>query len=211
MLIPVDALNNDEIKVDFKPLYQCIHIYEALDRKSELQRSYQEDRKTQATLILSSRMSTTPETLLSTLPLLMQELVGFFIVEAHILHTIPDFRSQRDVDELWDEMCRRIMDIMGQGLKGCGQPEVFLESKTNVLLFVQTLESYGYDVAELNGLLITLFQRYSELLLRKFSVDFDQIVSEDDNQPMMVNDQDEFDQVVGVCWLPTGEAESLAM
>jgi hypothetical protein len=66
-------------------------------------------------------------------------------------------------------------------------------------------------VTELNGLLITLFQRYSELLLRKFSVDFDQIVSEDDNQPMMVNDQDEFDQVSGVCWLATGEAESLAM
>jgi len=78
----------------------------------------------------------------------------------------------------------------------------------------------------LNGLLITLFERYSELLLRKFSTDFDQvgrfpctenvayskqIVSNDDNQPMMVNDQEEFDQVSGVCWLATGEAESLAM
>ena len=70
----------------------------------------------------------------------MQELVGFFIIEAHVLQTMPDFRSDRDVDELWDEMCGRIVDIMGQGLKGCGQPEVFLESKTNVLLFVQTLE-----------------------------------------------------------------------
>ena len=28
---------------------------------------------------------------------------------------------------------------------------------------------------------------------------------------MMVNDQDEFDQVSGVCWLATGEAEALAM
>lgn len=34
---------------------------------------------------------------------------------------------------------------------------------------------------------------------------------DDDNQPMMINDQEEFDQVVGVCWLATGEAESLAM
>ena len=38
-----------------------------------------------------------------------------------------------------------------------------------------------------------------------------QIVMDDDNQPMMINDQEEFDQVVGVCWLATGEAESLAM
>ncbi|WVQ99360.1 hypothetical protein IAU59_006493 [Kwoniella sp. CBS 9459] len=209
--VEFDPLENDDIQIDFKPLYQCIHIYEALERKPELQRSFQEDRKTQATLILTSRLSTTPETLLSTLPLLMQELVGFFIIESHVLRTMPDFRTQRDVDELWDEMCKRIVDVVGQGLKGCGEPEVFLESKTNVLLFVQTLEGYGYNITELNGLLITLFERYSELLLRKFSADFDQIVSEDDNQPMMVNDQEEFDQVAGVCWLATGEMESLAM
>lgn len=38
-----------------------------------------------------------------------------------------------------------------------------------------------------------------------------QIVQEDDNQPMMVNDTEEFDQVAGVCWLALGEKESLAM
>ena len=72
-------------------------------------------------------------------------------------------------------------------------------------------QGYGYNVTELNGVLIALFERYSELLLRKFSADFDQIVSEDDDQPMMVSDQEEFDQVSGVCWLPTGELEQLAM
>lgn len=41
----VDALHNDEIRIDFKPLYQCIHIYEALGSKPELQRNYQQDRK----------------------------------------------------------------------------------------------------------------------------------------------------------------------
>ncbi|WVO22126.1 uncharacterized protein IAS62_003451 [Cryptococcus decagattii] len=207
---PLELVYNERVELDFKPLYHCIYIYEALGQKPELQRSYQEDRKTQATLILTSRLSTTPSTLVNTLPLLMQELVGFFIIEAHVLDTMPDFRTQRDVDELWDEMCRRIVEVMGQGLKGCSEPEVFLSSKTEVLLFVQTLEAYGYNITELNGLLITLFERYSELLLRKFSADFDQIVSDDDNQPMMVNDHGEFEQVAGVCWLAKGEAESLA-
>lgn len=40
-----DVLDNDKLKVDFKPLYQCIHIYTALDSLEELQRSYQADRK----------------------------------------------------------------------------------------------------------------------------------------------------------------------
>ncbi|TYJ55946.1 hypothetical protein B9479_003331 [Cryptococcus floricola] len=211
--VEFDALDNDEINVDFKPLYQCIHIYEALGAKTELQRTFQEDRKTQAALILSSRMATTPATLVTTLPLLLQELVGFFVIESHVLDTMPEFRTQRDVDELWDAMCKTIVDVMGQGLKGCSDPEVFLSTKSEVLLFVQTLEVYGYNISELNGLLIALFERYSELLLNKFSSDFEQasIVTDDDNQPMMVNDQEEFDQVAGVCWLATGEAESLAM
>lgn len=45
LTVLVDALDNDETKIDFKPLYQCIHIYDALECKPELQRSYQEDRK----------------------------------------------------------------------------------------------------------------------------------------------------------------------
>lgn len=41
----VNALDNEQIRIDFRPLYQCVHIYEALDCKAELQRNYQEDRK----------------------------------------------------------------------------------------------------------------------------------------------------------------------
>lgn len=73
----------------------------------------------------------------------MQELVGFFIIESHVLRTMPDFRSQDDVDALWDQMCRRTVDVIGQGLKGCGDGDVFLGCKTEVLLFVQTLEVSG--------------------------------------------------------------------
>jgi hypothetical protein len=41
------------------------------------------------------------------------------------------------------------------------------------------------------------------LLQRKFSGDFEQIVLEDDHQPMVVNDQLEFEKVGQVSWLPT--------
>lgn len=59
---------------------------------------------------------------------------------------------------------------------------------------------------QLNSLLLTLFERYSELLQRKFSGDFEQIVLDDDHQSMVVNDGEEFEKVVSVSWLPsTGE------
>jgi hypothetical protein len=82
----------------------------------------------------------TTATLTEGLPTLMEELVGFFIIEAHVLKTVVDFRSQRDVDDLWDEMCRRIIRVVSEALKGCSQLEIFSECKTSILLFVQTLE-----------------------------------------------------------------------
>ena len=43
----VNVLNNEKLQVDFKPLFECIHIYTSLDSLNELQKSYQADRKVQ--------------------------------------------------------------------------------------------------------------------------------------------------------------------
>lgn len=40
-----NVLDNDKLKVDFQPLFQCIHIYTTLDSLDELRKSYQADRK----------------------------------------------------------------------------------------------------------------------------------------------------------------------
>ena len=47
-----NVLDNDQLKVDFTPLYQCIHIYGALDALDEIRKSYQADRKAQSDLII---------------------------------------------------------------------------------------------------------------------------------------------------------------
>lgn len=39
------VLDNENVKIDFKPLYTCIHIYDTLDAREELQLSYQADRR----------------------------------------------------------------------------------------------------------------------------------------------------------------------
>ena len=45
LFIVVNVLDNDKLHVDFKPLFECIHIYTALKSLDELKRSYQGDRK----------------------------------------------------------------------------------------------------------------------------------------------------------------------
>ncbi|CEQ38819.1 SPOSA6832_00274, partial [Sporobolomyces salmonicolor] len=194
-----NALDNDSVRIDFAPLYTCIHIYTTVDLLEELQLSYQADRRAQAFLLLSSTSSLTPFSL-PALSALLEEIVGFFLIESHVLKTTKSFRSEQDVEDLWDGMCERVVEIVDQGLKGEEDPEVFLGTKFKVLTFVQTLEGYGYSVNHLNNLLLTLFERYSQLLQRKFSGDFEQkpnrqIVLDDDHQPMVVNDAEEFEKV----------------
>jgi len=41
----VNILNNEKLQIDFKPLFECIHIYTMLDALEDLQSSYQADRK----------------------------------------------------------------------------------------------------------------------------------------------------------------------
>ncbi|KAJ9102018.1 hypothetical protein QFC19_004943 [Naganishia cerealis] len=205
-----NPIYNEKISLDFKPLLQCIHIYDALNSRAELQQAYHADRQRQAHLILSTRGTITPENISNTLPGLMEDLVGFFIIEQHVLKIARMFRTVREVDDLWDEMSRAIVQVVSDGLKGCEDSDTFLAVKLNILRFEQTLEGYNYDVSGLTRLIMTMFERYSDLLQRKFSSDFDQIVMEDDNQPMMVQNQAEFEQVVSACWLAPGEAEHLA-
>lgn len=156
------VLDNDNVKIDFKPLYTCIHIHDTLDAREELQLSYQADRRVrfpatclalpgwqltrlglrtqaQAGLLLSSTASLTPFSL-PALSALLEEIVGFFLIESHVLRTTNSFRSEQDVEDLWDEMCERVVRIVDEGLRECEDPEVFLGTKLRVLTFVQTLE-----------------------------------------------------------------------
>jgi hypothetical protein len=50
----VDILDTKRVKLDLKPLYQCLHIYDELGQRAEFRTSYAEDRRAQAKLTLSS-------------------------------------------------------------------------------------------------------------------------------------------------------------
>lgn len=55
ILLLVNVLDSEKLKVDFTPLYQCIHIYTTLDSIDDLRRSYQADRKVRQCSAFSSR------------------------------------------------------------------------------------------------------------------------------------------------------------
>ncbi|KAI8367558.1 exocyst complex subunit Sec15-like-domain-containing protein [Radiomyces spectabilis] len=184
-----------EINIDFEPLFRCIHVYDTLGKRQEFKSSYEEDRRAQANLALSSPINLRDGNL-STFETLLQDIVGFFILEHIILHSTSDFRSQSEVDGLWEMVTSKVILVVSESLKGCSDPELFLKIKFSLLLFIQTLEGFDYSVKPLQETLLALFQRYSELLINQYSQVFEKIVEDDECMPMTVSSEEELNEVM---------------
>ncbi|KAJ7590888.1 rsec15 [Mycena floridula] len=198
-----NVLDNEQLTINFKALYECIHIYTALDSLEELQRSYQADRKAQSDLILPYPLP------LSALPSLTQEISGFFIVETHVLETTGSFRSERDVEELWEALISRLTSAVETSLKTETDPEVFLRVKECLIGFIMTLESPIYSTTSLHAFVLVLFEQYARLLETQFSRRFDDIVQKDDHLPMQVESALEVTKVLEVVWITEREKNEI--
>jgi hypothetical protein len=165
----VPVLENETFKVDFRPLYQCIHIYTALDSLEELRKSYQADRKAQSDLILPSPLP------LQQLPSLLNAATGFFIIETHVLQQTGEFRVEREVSALWDSVMQRLV----QGLHGAlGQekdPEAYLSVKEALQACMHTLEPLAYPTSVLNDFILVIFEKYAALLAHEYGKQFDKV------------------------------------
>ena len=195
-----DVLDNDELQVDFTPLFECLHIHEALGQAGKFQVDYAATRRRQKELLLPSSVNLKDENEDSSLSSLLEGIAGFAIIEKATMRRVPSLRSIVDVDELWDSMCHTAMGLISNALDAVDNAEVLLKIKGVIALFIQTMDGWGYSVTALDAFLLKLFEKYAELLKRRFSDDFQEIVSTDDYMPMPISNLDEYDKVVNVSW-----------
>jgi hypothetical protein len=145
----------ETLKVDFKPLYQSIHIYTTLDSLDELRKSYQADRKVRSSkrillqlliIVLKAQSDLIlPVPLqLSSLVALTEQIIGFFIIESHVLQTTGSFRSKAEVEELWDAIAARLADAVDGALRNVTDPDSYLHVKETLIAFILTLEVYTH-------------------------------------------------------------------
>lgn len=194
-----NVLDNEELQVDFTPLFECMHIHEALGQSDKFKSQYAATRKQQKELLLPNSVSLVDDDEKSFSGLL-ESIAGFAIIEKATLKKAQDLRSPIDVDELWDSMCQTAINLITKALDDVDDAELLLKIKGVVALFIQTMEGWGYSITSLDNFLLTLFKKYATILEKKFSDDFLEIVSNDDYMPMPVNNIDEYDKVVNVSW-----------
>lgn len=91
-----DLLQNDELQVDFTPLFECLHIHQSLGHMDKFKIEYANTRRRQKELLLPPSITLVDEDGAS-LHNLLEEIVGFAIVERSTMKRVPDLRSSVDV------------------------------------------------------------------------------------------------------------------
>lgn len=76
-------------------------------------------------------------------------------------------------------MCHTAITAIIKALNDVNNAEVLLKLKGVIALFIQTMEGWGYSVSMLDNFLLSLFEKYAELLKRRFSEDFQEVCSLD--------------------------------
>ncbi|PYI26572.1 putative exocyst complex component Sec15 [Aspergillus indologenus CBS 114.80] len=194
-----DLLQNDELQVDFTPLLECLHIHRSLGRIDMFRLEYANTRRRQKELLLPTSITLIDEDG-ACLHNLLEEMAGFAIVERSTMKRIPDLRSPIDVDELWDSMCQVAVNLIMKALREVDNAESLLKIKNLIALFMQTMNTWDFPVGVFDTFLLTLFEKYADLLKKRFSDDFQEIVSTDDYMPMPIQTIEEYEKVLNVSW-----------
>ncbi|KAK1781664.1 exocyst complex subunit Sec15-like-domain-containing protein [Copromyces sp. CBS 386.78] len=201
-----DVLDNEEVQVDFTPLHEALHIHEALGQIDKFRAEYGATRRQQKDLLMPSSVNLSSDEEDNSLRDLLEQITGFAVIEKATIQRAPQLRSTVEVDELWDSMCQTAIRLISRSLTDVDNAELLLKIKGDIALFIQTTESWNYSVSMLNNFQLTLFYKYAELLKRRFSDDFQEIVSTDDYMPMQINNAEEYDKVVKVSWYTEDKA-----
>lgn len=180
--------------IDFSPIYRCLHIYTVLNDKEYFEKDYRKQRRDQAKLVLQAPQAMHDN--LEAYKTYIYSIVGFFIVEDHVMNTAGDVVNRSYLDDLWSSSLSRAVNVLSMSSSSCTDPNILLRIKNLIMLSITTLKTYGYTVSQLWDLLLEMRDHYNEVLLQRWVSEFRVILDKCDYLPLMVNTQEIYDSVL---------------
>ncbi|XP_074598620.1 exocyst complex component Sec15 [Brevipalpus obovatus] len=180
--------------VDFSPVYRCVHIFGCLGASEVFENYYRLQREQQVKLVLLP-------------PVNMHEniagyreyfcgIVGFFVIENHVLNTAPGLINKNYLNEAWENALQSVISSIRTYSSYCTDDKLMLKIKHIIILFTQTLQSYGYNVNLLSSLLIELRDQYNEILMKSWCKIFRDIFDADNYHPHQVESPHEYFEII---------------
>lgn len=216
---PVDELLG---RLKFRPLYQCLHIHEVLGKKNEFKNAFEEIRKVQCDLWLTSasvaglKVDTSAQAfskaqiaaIVSGLELFLDDVMGFFIMETIVAESTTDFRSKESVQLLWEVALNRIADIVSELLLDRVDPDLFLKIKASLLKFSRAIGQYGFSVDQLTTILFTHLQAMVHVMEQQLHSLISTVIDEDAYSPSVIETQKALDRVEAIVGVVLKQVDS---
>lgn len=180
--------------IDFSPIYRCLHIYSVLNDKEYFEKDYRKQRRDQAKLVLQAPQAMHDN--LEAYKTYIYSIVGFFVVEDHVMNTAGDVVNRSYLDDLWSSSLTRAVNVLSMNTSSCTDPNILLRIKNLIMLSITTLKTYGYTVTQLWDLLLEMRDHYNEVLLQRWVNEFREILDKCDYLPLLVEDQEKYDAVL---------------
>ncbi|CAK8688844.1 unnamed protein product [Clavelina lepadiformis] len=170
--------------VDFSPVYKCLHIFGLVGSQAQFENYYRTQRRNQARLVLqpSVSMQDNPDAYRN----FFHQIVGFFVVEDHVLHTAPNLISRQWINDLWEMAISKLIAGLRTDSGYCSDAVVMMKVKNLIVIFADTLKAYGFSVGRLFSLLMEMRDQYGEILLKHWAQKFNDIFNEDNYTPMLI-------------------------
>ncbi|XP_072177951.1 exocyst complex component 6B-like [Diadema setosum] len=181
-------------KVDFSPVYRCLHIYSVLGEREVFESYYRKQRTKQSKLAIQPQGNTYES--LDHYKKYFHQILGFFVLEDHVLNTTEGLVTREYLDDLWNTALSKIGSTLRNNSAYCTDATLLLRIKNLVVLFVQTVNSYGFNTAPLTEFLLDLKDQYNEILMKKWVQVFSDIFDEDNYTAMAVQSETEYHELI---------------
>ncbi|XP_034233965.1 exocyst complex component 6B isoform X1 [Thrips palmi] len=199
--VEIDEEDDDEEEdlcaqdlIDFSPVYRCLHIFSVLGSRDTFETYYRQQRKQQARLVLQP--PTNMHESLEGYRTYIHGIVGFLVTEDHLLNTGNGLVSRSYLDELWGMALSKIVNALRTHSAYCTDATLMLKIKNLIMLFLTTLQNYGYPVNQLLELLTEIRDHYNEVLMQRWVQVFREMLDEECFLPLEVETQEEYDSVL---------------
>lgn len=181
--------------VDFCPVYRGLHIFTNLGFRDQFDEYYREQRQKQSRLAFSPPINMSQS--ISSYHDYFSSIVGFFVIEDHLMGTTKNFIQPDYLKGLWQNAMQSMTVALKRHAKLCKDTSMMLKIKELIMLFTFTIRNYGHGTEPLAEILITIREQYNEILMNQWKCRFEEIFQQDNYHPLEVNNSEEYLQAVG--------------
>lgn len=140
-------------------------------------------------------------------------ILGFLLYDIHF-NKSTDFilvdNNYNSTNEFWEGLINLLEPYLKYFVNGLCQSEEDLVAFKNFLsIYVAILENFGLNINILYELLLSIFQKYCNLSISSFEMEFRTLLDDDDFMPLTIQDRALFEKVIKICWLKENEEKKL--